>query len=97
MFCITDATDFKQDAAVPMYMATHGGDDVAIHARGPLAHLLTGVHEQHYIGHVAMYASCVGPNKNHCVKVNPSPSISSKTSARFYLLIIVLTVTALLF
>ena len=92
---IIDTTNFKQDAAVPLGSETHGGEDVAIHARGPLAHLLTGVHEQHYIGHVAMYASCVGPNKNHCaLKVQPpsdSKNVGSATnnltSNSFYVLL----------
>ena len=88
VFCVTDDPDFKQDAAVPLGSETHGGDDVAIHARGPLAHLLTGVHEQHYIGHVAMYASCVGPNKGHCTTSTPPiTSISNKISAQFCLMI----------
>ena len=67
IFPVVADIDFLQDAAVPLDSETHGGDDVVIHARGPLAHLLTGVHEQNYIGHLARYASCVGPNKNHCI------------------------------
>ena len=39
---------------------THGGEDVGIFARGPWAHLFHGVHQQNYIPHVMMYASCVG-------------------------------------
>jgi alkaline phosphatase len=41
--------DFHQAAAIAMDMETHGGDDVAIYARGPMSHLFQGVHEQHYI------------------------------------------------
>lgn len=43
-----------------MSTETHGGDDVAIYARGPMAHLLTGTHEENDIAHVMAYASCVG-------------------------------------
>ena len=57
-----------------MKSETHGGQDVAIYAQGPLAHLFHGTHEQHYIAHVMMYASCVGPNKKHCdKKTNGAP------------------------
>lgn len=76
----TSDIDFLQDASLPLGSETHGGEDVAIHARGPLAHLLTGVHEQHYIGHVAMYASCVGPNKDHCATPVASGTTSLATS-----------------
>ncbi|KAK7503299.1 hypothetical protein BaRGS_00005564, partial [Batillaria attramentaria] len=57
-----DTTDinYQQEAAVPMSSETHGGEDVAIYARGPMAHLFTGVHEQNYIPHVMAFASCVG-------------------------------------
>ena len=36
---------------------THGGDDVAIFARGPFAHLFSGVVDENYIFHVMSYAS----------------------------------------
>ncbi|KAL8583356.1 hypothetical protein ACOMHN_035338 [Nucella lapillus] len=53
---------------------THGGEDVGIFARGPMAHLFHGVHEQNYIAHVMAYAACVGPNKAHCDhKPPPAP------------------------
>lgn len=48
-------------------METHGGEDVAVFAKGPLAHLLHGVHEQNYIPHVMAYAACIGQNREHCV------------------------------
>lgn len=52
--------NYLQQAAVPADMETHGGEDVGIYARGPMSHLISGVHEQHYIAHVMAYASCVG-------------------------------------
>ena len=41
-----------QEAAVPMIAETHGGEDVAIYAGGPGAHLFHGVLEQNVIFHV---------------------------------------------
>jgi len=35
-----------------MESETHGGEDVAIYARGPQAHLIRGVLEQNVIFHV---------------------------------------------
>lgn len=46
------SADYRQQAAVPLFSETHGGQDVAIYARGPGAHYLTGVHEQNYIYYV---------------------------------------------
>jgi len=49
-----DTTDqgFHQEALVPLSSETHAGEDVAIFARGPKAHLFHGVQEQNYIFHV---------------------------------------------
>lgn len=48
----TTAPDYLQESVVPLASETHGGEDVAIYARGPQAHLLRGVIEQHVIFHV---------------------------------------------
>lgn len=48
----TTAVDYLQEALVPLEMANHSGEDVAIYARGPGAYLLHGVVEQNYIFHV---------------------------------------------
>ncbi|NXA31153.1 PPBI1 phosphatase, partial [Eudromia elegans] len=53
--------DYRQQAAVPLESETHGGEDVAVLAKGPMAHLFHGVQEQHYIAHVLAYASCLEP------------------------------------
>ncbi|XP_051010212.1 intestinal-type alkaline phosphatase 1 [Acomys russatus] len=52
---------YKQQAAVPLSSETHGGEDVAIFARGPQAHLVHGVQEQNYIAHVMAFAGCLEP------------------------------------
>ncbi|XP_038232857.1 alkaline phosphatase, tissue-nonspecific isozyme [Dermochelys coriacea] len=57
---------YQAQSAVPLRQETHGGEDVAIFAKGPMAHLLHGVHEQNYIPHVMAYAACIGQNTDHC-------------------------------
>lgn len=52
----TPDPDYLQEAAVPMGAETHGGEDVAIYAVGPGAHLFHGVQEQNVIFHVMMEA-----------------------------------------
>lgn len=53
--------NYEQQATVPLESETHGIEDVAIYAKGPMSHLFHGVHEQNYIAHVMAYASCVDP------------------------------------
>lgn len=48
----TTALDYRQQALIPLGGETHGGEDVAVRASGPLAHLFKGTIEQHTIYHV---------------------------------------------
>ncbi|MFZ5505988.1 MAG: alkaline phosphatase [Pseudomonadota bacterium] len=48
----TTALNFLQPALVPMGSETHAGEDVAIFASGPKAHLVRGSMEQNWIYHV---------------------------------------------
>ena len=48
----TGAPDYLQESTVPLAAETHGGEDVAIYARGPGAHWVHGVMEQNAIFHV---------------------------------------------
>nr|CAD7609745.1 unnamed protein product [Timema genevievae] len=53
-------------ALLPLNSETHGGDDVGVFARGPWAHLFTGVYEQHVIPHMMAFASCIGRGLTAC-------------------------------
>lgn len=55
--------DFLQQAQVPMGSETHAGEDVAIFATGPGAHLFQGSVEQHQIFHVINQAGALGGTK----------------------------------
>ncbi|XP_064241592.1 intestinal-type alkaline phosphatase-like [Passer domesticus] len=53
--------EYLPQAAVPLLSETHGGEDVAILAKGPMAHLFHGVQEQTYVAHAMAYAACIEP------------------------------------
>jgi alkaline phosphatase len=48
----TTHPDFLQEATVPLSSETHAGEDVAIYATGPHAHLVHGVQEQNVVYHI---------------------------------------------
>ncbi len=68
----TEATDFHQGVTTHLSSATHGSDDVALHAKGPGAYLFSGLMEQHEIFHTIMQAL---QNENQADKDN---SLGSK-------------------
>ncbi|MFD1508120.1 alkaline phosphatase [Lacimonas salitolerans] len=51
--------DYPQQALVPKSSETHAGEDVAVYAKGPWAHLLDGTIEQNVIFHVMHHAATV--------------------------------------
>ncbi|MGL1958585.1 MAG: alkaline phosphatase [Colwellia sp.] len=53
----TTTAGFHQEALVPLSSETHAGEDVAVFASGPGAHLVTGTNEQSLIFHVMNYAA----------------------------------------
>ncbi|XP_054426595.1 intestinal-type alkaline phosphatase-like [Pteronotus mesoamericanus] len=53
--------NYRQQSAVPLSDETHGGEDVAVFARGPQAHLVRGVQEQSFVAHVMAFAACLEP------------------------------------
>uniref|UniRef100_A0A671KAJ7 alkaline phosphatase n=1 Tax=Sinocyclocheilus anshuiensis TaxID=1608454 RepID=A0A671KAJ7_9TELE len=58
---ISSSDEYLQQAAVPLDSETHGSEDVAIFAKGLMAHLFHGVQEQSYIPHAMAYAVCLEP------------------------------------
>ncbi|XP_005917934.1 alkaline phosphatase, tissue-nonspecific isozyme isoform X2 [Haplochromis burtoni] len=84
--------NYQAQAAVPLNAETHGGEDVAVFAKGPLAHLLHGVHEQNYIPHVMAYAACIGEYREHCM----SPSGSAGLRPAFSIVAVILSAARLL-
>ncbi|NWS83303.1 PPBI phosphatase, partial [Toxostoma redivivum] len=76
------AMDFEYlaQAAVPLNSETHGGEDVAILAKGPMAHLFHGVQEQTYVAHVMAYAACIEPYTN-CRQRDSAPGIHATSLA----------------
>uniref|UniRef100_A0A3P8WD92 alkaline phosphatase n=2 Tax=Cynoglossus semilaevis TaxID=244447 RepID=A0A3P8WD92_CYNSE len=61
---ISSHNDYRQQATVPLSSETHGIEDVAIFAKGPMSHLFHGVQEQSYIPHAMAFAACLEPYEN---------------------------------
>ena len=53
------AGDFRYPAAAYRDSAAHQGEEVALYATGPGAHLFRGLLQQHYIPHTLAYAACI--------------------------------------
>ena len=52
----TQTSGYHQEALMPMSLETHSGEDVAVYATGPGAHLVSGTQEQTAIFHVMNFA-----------------------------------------
>ena len=48
---------FHQESLIPTGAETHGAEDVALYAKGPMAHLFRRTHEQSYIYYVMRHAA----------------------------------------
>ncbi|XP_068617877.1 membrane-bound alkaline phosphatase-like [Battus philenor] len=60
------AAQFVAPAGVPLESETHGGDDVAVFARGPQHAMFAGLYEQSQLPHLMAYAACIGPGEHAC-------------------------------
>ncbi|XP_045875689.1 intestinal-type alkaline phosphatase [Meles meles] len=65
---------YKQQAVAPLDSETHGGEDVAVFARGPQAHLVHGVQEQSFVAHVMAFAACLEPYTDCGLPPSASPT-----------------------
>ncbi|XP_036374766.1 intestinal-type alkaline phosphatase [Megalops cyprinoides] len=83
---ITGFNDYIQQSAVPLDSETHGSEDVAIFAKGPMAHLFHGVQEQSYIAHAMAYAACLEPYTDCLLEVEPDHAVSLQSSLLVLLL-----------
>ena len=77
IFLLAFAEDilYRQQSAMPTEYATHSGEDVPVYARGPMAHLLTGVYEQNYIAHAMAYAACIGEDDKDSKRCTSSSTV----------------------
>ncbi|KAJ3654346.1 hypothetical protein Zmor_013539 [Zophobas morio] len=68
---INDTRDYQysQQAVVLTDEVTHGGSDVLVYAKGPMAHLFHTVHEQTYVAYVISYAAKMGQFKNNSQRI----------------------------
>ncbi|XP_028968256.1 alkaline phosphatase [Galendromus occidentalis] len=63
---------YTHKAMVYLRSGVHGGEDVAVYAKGPWAHLFTGSHENTYIPIALAYAACINHKGPHCNTKKPS-------------------------
>nr|ABR88230.1 membrane-bound alkaline phosphatase [Heliothis virescens] len=66
--------DWESHVDVPLEDETHGGDDVAVFARGPRHSMFTGLYEQSQLPHLMAYAACIGPGRHACVSAAHLPT-----------------------
>ncbi|XP_068633221.1 membrane-bound alkaline phosphatase-like [Battus philenor] len=58
--------NYTYPSLVPIARETHGGEDVAVFAKGPWSHLFTGNYEQNFIPHAIAFAACIGSGFTNC-------------------------------
>ncbi|OQR79341.1 alkaline phosphatase, partial [Tropilaelaps mercedesae] len=63
--------NFLQPAMAHTKKGVHGGEDVAVYAKGPWAHLFSGTHDNTFIPHALAYAACIGLRTDHCDRGRP--------------------------
>ncbi|XP_065495911.1 intestinal-type alkaline phosphatase-like [Caloenas nicobarica] len=89
--------NYTQQAAVPLKSESHGGEDVAILAKGPMAYLFHGVQEQTYIAHVMAYAACLEPYTDCRQRSSATGSAASTHAVPLPLLLLLPTLLLSLF
>ncbi len=66
----TEGRGFHQEALIPLHAETHSGEDVALYAQGPGAHLVAGTIEQNVIFHIMDYAADLRSRAMHNLKAH---------------------------
>lgn len=92
----TEAVDYQQVSAVPLRLETHAGEDVALYAAGPMAHMVHGVLEQHAVAHLVDYATCFGDGvrlRSRCLEQGASAAAEASSSARIAIILVLLLVS----
>ena len=59
--------DYVAPATFMRESSAHQGEDVAVYAVGPQAHLFKGLIQQYYIPHILAYAACIGKGDKFCI------------------------------
>ncbi|XP_061719157.1 membrane-bound alkaline phosphatase-like [Cydia pomonella] len=75
------ALRWRTHTDVPLDSETHGGDDVAVFARGPAQALFTGLYEQSQLPHLMAHAACLGPAAERRDACNGSVMLSTSVLA----------------
>ncbi|XP_066262954.1 alkaline phosphatase-like isoform X1 [Euwallacea similis] len=76
----TSDFEYSQQALVYTDEVTHGGTDVLVYARGPMAHLFNSVHEQTYVAYVISYAMQIGMFDGYDTLDNDSEALCLSSS-----------------
>jgi len=72
---------YQQPAMVNLTYETHGGDDVAVFATGPWAHLFVGTYEQNYLPYAISYAGNFGPGAEMHAGRTPTRTLDAGTTS----------------
>ncbi|KAG9330218.1 hypothetical protein JZ751_026088, partial [Albula glossodonta] len=91
---VAAGNDYMQNSAVPLSAETHGSEDVAIFAKGPMAHLFHGVQEQSYIAHAMAYAACLEPYTDCLLEPYQEPSNGASSQVGLQALMLGLMLSA---
>lgn len=78
------APDIRYEALVKLRSETHGGEDVAVYAAGPQAHVLKGVVEQSVVFHLMDFALCLSESKKElCLREGLIEDVTSAAEGTY--------------
>lgn len=59
-------SNYQVQSPMPVHPETYDREDVAIFAKGPMAHLLHGIQSRTTFPHVMAYMAYISANHDHC-------------------------------